>query len=157
MTAASKRWFSRVVWSGLTMVAIGVPLLIWNALRNVEDCYAQWGAAEVVISFHDKHGRFPGDWSELELSFERGGAPHAIGLSFEQLREKAQIDFDRLHLLEETFEREDDIPEVITATSGRQVHYSGAEPNELVFQYFRRSRESSERITPFSRVPLGQE
>jgi len=108
----------------------------------LRDCYGQWVTAELVINYHKDHRRLPTTWQELEVVYGDGQGLHHGGMSFPQVRESMVVDFGRLAELQALARGTSSVatlPEIIYTKSGRQSHWSGAEPNQMVYDYLRES------------------
>jgi len=63
------------------------------ALFDLDDAYAQWGAADMVIDYlRDHHGDWPRDWAALEPYFARNGG-RVSGWSYAKFQRRIHIDF----------------------------------------------------------------
>ena len=121
------------------LAAVSVPLGIYayrSVIAMIQDCYAQWAIAEIIISYAEENDELPTEWSSLPRYRQQG--MHHGGLSFEEIRERIIIDFDRLEELAEFIPFDAEIPEIIQTTSGRESHWEGAEPNHLVNDHLAR-------------------
>ena len=137
---------SLIIWSAAGIVILMIAALGWTLQRlpDANDIYGQWAAAELVISFHKQHHQLPARWEDLRPFYTDEGAPHRTKQNLEELRTTIDIDFARLAKLEQLANTESPpkaLPEVIQPTSRNQAHWSGAEPNELVFDYLSKQNE----------------
>jgi hypothetical protein len=109
----------------------------------LRDCYGQWVTAELVINYHKDHRRLPTEWQQLETVYGDGHGLHHGGMSFPQVRERMVVEFGRLAELETLARSTSNVatlPEIIYTKSGRQAHWSGAEPNQMIYEYLRGER-----------------
>ncbi len=61
---------------------------------GIDNAYAQWGAADMVIGYMEKHdGQWPRSWEELRPAFDAGGG-RVGGWSFEKYCSRVWIDWD---------------------------------------------------------------
>jgi hypothetical protein len=139
-----------VILSVVTAVVGGIAVLAWSINRIpaiVRDCYGQWATAELVINYHQKFGQFPTGWQQLEAIYGDGQGLHHGGMSFPEVRERMVVEFGRLPELEALALSTSSVakwPEIIHTKSGQQSHYSGAEPNQMVYKYLRNLPRSVE-------------
>ena len=89
---------------GIAMVLL-VVFVVMSLLR-LDDAYAQWGAADMVIDYMEDHdGRWPHDWSDLKPYFDAGGS-RVSGWSYDKFQQHVWIDFSadpiELHRLSQT-------------------------------------------------------
>jgi hypothetical protein len=110
-----------------------VPILL-------KDAYAQWVAAELVIVYFEDNNILPENWENLKTSFPDGKGLHHGGQSFEEVRDRIIIDFPKLPVLKNKFANKEEIPNVIKTKSNNEAHWSGAEPNFLVNEYFKNKK-----------------
>jgi len=132
----------RVLICAGIVLAILVPIaLIYAGLKiyeGIDDAYAQWGAADMVVSYmRDHNGTWPPDWHSLKPYFDRSHG-RVAGCSYEQFQSRVFIDFgaDADHLRKLSSDS-DIVPfDVIHATSfwGAQM---GDGPNAMLHGYFR--------------------
>lgn len=130
-----------IIWSAAGTVILMIAALGWTLQRlpDANELYGQWAAAEMVISFHKQHHQLPARWEDLRPFYTDEGTPHRNKMNFEELRSTIDIDFAHLAKLEQLADTESPpkaLPEVIQPTSRNQAHWSGAEPNQLVLDYF---------------------
>jgi hypothetical protein len=71
----------------------GYVLLIVMSIHRLDDAYAQWGAAEMVIDYMADHdGEWPKSWTDLQPYFDNGGG-RVAGWSYERFQKHVWIDF----------------------------------------------------------------
>ena len=129
-----KRYVIRISIAAAILGSIAVV----NIYRHVDDAYAQWGAAEMVIAYmRDHHGEWPTDWNSLRQYFEdvNGRVP---GWSFEKLQTRVSIDFSaEPNLLRQHAAESETVPfEVIRAASVWGSQFEDG-PNDILYRYFR--------------------
>jgi hypothetical protein len=112
-----------------------VGISIYN---HVDDAYAQWGAADLVIDYmRDHNGRWPKNWDALKPYFERNNG-RVSGWSYSTFQDNVRIDFaaDASKLRQLSIESASVPFDVIHATSIWGTQF-GRGPNEMLYQYFR--------------------
>ncbi|MEO6054202.1 MAG: hypothetical protein ABIP97_09335 [Chthoniobacterales bacterium] len=112
-----------------------------NVIRNA---YAQWCTAELVIYYHQENGHLPKSWAELEPYFKNGQGLHAGGMSFAKLQRVAVVDFARLTELQSLAQvksKTPSLPKIIHPMHG-SGNWTGAEPNQLIYDYFVQKRST---------------
>jgi hypothetical protein len=140
-----RRWIIATVVLAL-VGAVAWPVYdILYTLAGLQDAYAKWDAATLVIEFMDTHdGRWPRGWEDLrgtysELQQRTGHRYMHTALTFDEFRSRVGIDFQadpaKLAMMPEN--REDAPFRVIWAASGNTTTWSGAEPNQIVLEYLR--------------------
>ena len=80
----------------ITATAIGLFLVYFvvSIPFAVDDAYAQWGAADMVIEYMEKHdGKWPRNWEDLRPIYDRTGG-RIGGWSFEKYCGRVGIDFE---------------------------------------------------------------
>lgn len=132
----------RIVGSLMAVLATGLVYLVWlvaSAPEVARDCYAQWDTAELIIRFHRQHHRAPASWEDVQEAYGDGSGLRG-GMNTTQLEQRLAVEFARIGELE-TLARSSSaapsLPEIVQARSGRQIRWSGAEPNRLIYDYFR--------------------
>lgn len=135
----------------LLRISIAVVILILFTLLHagftiydgIDDAYAQWGAADMVIDYMREHdGRWPPDWEALSPYFDKSNG-RTGGWTFAQFQSRIFIDFsadaERLRRLSR---ESDSAPfNVIHATSFWDTRF-GDGPNAMLHSYFK-SNESA--------------
>jgi hypothetical protein len=135
------------LWKRLA-VAIGVLALLagiliaWVVFHlfafGIDNAYAQWGAADMVIGYMEKHdGRWPKSWEDLRPEFEAGGG-RVGGWSFEKLCSRVWVDWNPDPKALETLAVRCDKPcfDVIHPADGIDVRFGGR-PNAILHAYFK--------------------
>lgn len=82
-------------YGGLTLGLSALVLFLFMvmSLCRLDDAYAQWGAADMVIDFMEDHdGTWPKDWSDLQPYFEASGG-RVSGWSYDRFQQHVWIDF----------------------------------------------------------------
>lgn len=109
-------------------------------LRGLPDAYAMWNTGDLVVDYMGKHAdRWPSGWEDLRPSFEackKGDEYMRGGLTFDEIRNRIEIDWKaspQNALLHRTPFKS------ITARSANHTIWEGAEPNEMIIQYLRKS------------------
>ena len=130
----------------LIRVAVAITILIPVALlyagisvyNGIDDAYAQWGAADMVIDYMREHdGKWPPDWESLRPYFDRNNG-RVAGWSYDRFQSHVFIDFTaNAEHLRKLSEQSDTIPfDVIHATSIWGARFAGG-PNEMLHLYFK--------------------
>ena len=135
------------LWNRLA-VAIGALALLaglfvsWVVFHffafGIDNAYAQWGAADMVIGYMEKHeGRWPRSWEDLRPQFEAGGG-RVGGWSFEKYRSRVWIDWSADPKALEMAAVQCDKPwfDVIHPTDRIDVRFGGG-PNAILHAYFK--------------------
>ncbi len=93
-TMRTKRSIKRVVVCAacITPIALGAFVYV-NINWGIDDAYAKWGAAGLVIDYMRSHeGKWPRDWEALRSLYEKKGG--RLGWSFEHYKSRINIDFN---------------------------------------------------------------
>jgi hypothetical protein len=139
--STKRKW---IVWSIITVLGVGLVYVVWcvaSAPGVFRDCYAQWDTAELIIRFHRQYHKPPASWEDIQGVYGDGSGLRG-GLSVTQLQQRITIEFERLGDLEalaRSTSSVSSLPEVVQTRSGLQSHWAGAEPNKLIYDYFRES------------------
>jgi hypothetical protein len=126
----------------LTAVLAGAGFAAWfihSIPGMLDDLYGQWAAAELVIGFHEKHGRLPANWQDLQPIYGDGGGLHRGKLDFAGIQKCMVIEFARLGELQtmaQSATNTASVPRIIYLKNGVRSHWEGAEPNQMVYEYF---------------------
>ncbi|MCA9048067.1 MAG: hypothetical protein KDA89_05030 [Planctomycetaceae bacterium] len=113
-----------------------------NICNGIDDAYAQWGAAEMVIEYMEDHGgKWPADWNSLRPYFDEGHG-HVGGWSYEYFQSRIFIDFTaNAERLKRLSTASDSVPfDVIHANSIWGAEFEVG-PNEMVYLYFQQDRQ----------------
>tara|TARA_A100001391_G_scaffold186097_1_gene155065 strand:+ start:340 stop:813 length:474 start_codon:yes stop_codon:yes gene_type:complete len=77
-------------------IALGVIAIVGAAiasLNRLDDAYAQWGAADMLVDYMSDHdGDWPSQWTDLKPYFDAGGG-RVSGWDFNRFTEHVWIDF----------------------------------------------------------------
>ena len=83
-----------MLWVALTAVGLFLVYFVVTIPRSIDDAYAQWGAAYMVIEYMEKHGgKWPNNWEDLRPIYDRTGG-RIGGWSFEKYCGRVGIDFE---------------------------------------------------------------
>jgi hypothetical protein len=127
----------------LIVVGIAGPLLYlvrqvgYEVAYGVDDAYAQWGAADMVIDYMNDHdGEWPRSWDSLSPYFADSNG-RVGGWSYKKYQERVWIDFDAdpLELEKQALESDRASFNVIDA---RFTNFAlwGDGPDQQVHSYF---------------------
>ncbi|QDT39366.1 hypothetical protein [Stratiformator vulcanicus] len=76
---------------GCSIVLLGFSVAM--TFSRLDDSYAQWGAAEMVIYYMEDHdGKWPDGWADLQPYFDAGGS-RVSGWSYDTFQQHVWIDF----------------------------------------------------------------
>lgn len=126
----------------LGIIALAFFMLVaWFVLGfsyGIDDGYALWGAADMVIDYMESHdGRWPRGWDDLEPRFNAGDG-RVGGWSLDQFKRRIVIDFDvdpdRLH--QQSLQSSATTFDVIRPRWDFHVRVGGS-ANERLHDYFR--------------------
>jgi len=136
-----KRW--KIIVAVVVTILVGVGAYVAHrAVDATRNAYAQeWVGGMVVEYLRQSDGRWPKSWEDLRPVYEQhveqvGSRPW----TFEDLRSRVvvrwEVDVDRLRMASSA----DDRPlfPVIHLRDGANSHWSGTEPNEMVWRYINR-------------------
>jgi hypothetical protein len=90
-------WRSRCIKRVVVFAACASPIALVvfvfvNINWGIDDAYAKWGAADLVIDYMRLHeGNWPRDWDSLRSLYEEKGG--RVGWSFEKYKSRVRIDF----------------------------------------------------------------
>jgi hypothetical protein len=141
MRDAMMRFFLRTFLIACPLVALFGCVLFWLVAGftiGIDDAYAEWGAAEMVIDYMEEHdGKWPRDWEALRPYFQSGGG-RVGGWSFEKYKDRIRIDFnaDVRSLRQQSLASDSITFNVISASHNTGVHF-GEGPNCILYAYFR--------------------
>lgn len=143
----------RALVAGFCLFAAGcaaaVGYAFWRVGETVHDAYAVWHAADLVVEHMEGHGgAWPQSWDDLCGTYESRATPGSGPASWEEIRARVEIDFTANPARLAAAESDGAGPpfRVIRLRNGRETHYEGCEPNEIVFRYFaaRKQRDARE-------------
>jgi hypothetical protein len=128
----------------LTLLLGGVYIVV-AVNYGVDDGYALWGAAEMVIDYMEIHdGDWPRNWEDLRPQFNasNGNVP---GWTFEEYQSRIAIDFnaDPDELYRKSLESPHPTFRVIWPKWELLVRVGG-DPNQRLYNYFRRKGKRDE-------------
>jgi len=110
------------------------------ALFDLDDAYAQWGAADMVIGYlRDHQGDWPRDWAALEPYFARS-SERVPGWSYAKFQDRIHIDFaaDPVRLRELSLSAgSDTVPFDVIGARWPWAPQMGDGPNAILHGYFR--------------------
>lgn len=133
-----KRLLIRVTIAIAILIPIALVYAGVNLYNGIDDAYAQWGAADMVINYLRAHdGKWPTDWDSLSPYFDKNNG-RVGGWTYDRFQSHVFIDFsaDAEHL-RKLSEKSDSVPfDVIHATSIWGSQFDGG-PNEMLYLYFR--------------------
>lgn len=114
---------------------------------GIDDGYAQWGAADMVIDFMRRNdGKWPRSWEDLEPQYKKTGG-RIGGWTFDQYKSRVYIDFDAdvNKLRRDSIAIETPTFDVIhaTLTSGCYVM---DDPNNIIHSYLRKTEQKAEQL-----------
>ncbi len=153
MTKKRKWIISAVAAVIVAALATGVGIVL-SVPALLRDLYGQWDTAELVIRFHRQEHRLPLSWNDLQQVYSGSGSQQESdgksnglrgGMSLPQLEETIVIDFTRLPELQQIAQSglpSANLPKVVHTRSGRRSHWNNAEPNQLIYDYFRETRNN---------------
>src|SRR5262249_25834966 len=137
------RFRLRTLLAMVAICAIAMALLpvLWRVLSLawVDDAYALWGAGEMVENYMEDHdGRWPKGWDDLKPYFDAGSG-RVGGWSFAENRRHVTIrwDVDPAELKAAAEANPAPTFRVIAARKWPASTWSGHEPNECLYRYFR--------------------
>ena len=132
----------RFLVRSLIVAALVVPAAIVfagiNVYNHIDDAYAQWGAADMVIDYMNDHdGKWPPDWDSLAPYFARSNG-RVGGWSYAKFQSHVFIDFTAdAELLRKRASGSPAIPfDVIHARSMWGSQFDDG-PNGMLFRHFR--------------------
>ena len=142
-----KKW-KIVISSALALLCLAAVLFVfrvWRSLEAVDDSYAQWDAALALIHHMKTHdGSWPKGWAELEESYNSTPVLRGPGRGWDNLKSRVDVDFTAIPSQLSSASPNGDKPpfKVVWLRNGKNRHWSGAEPNTLIFEYL--TTESTE-------------
>jgi hypothetical protein len=120
----------------LGVIAVVVYLRVSETLRN---CYALWWVADMVILHIQWEGKWPKGWDDLAEPYDVYTSGMGSVEGFDDLRARVDVDFSADPKLLARAEPPGEGPpfRVITLRNGRRHHWSGREPNRMVWEFLR--------------------
>ena len=142
-----KRKWKIMIYSILTFLILGILLFVYavkSILGAVDDSYAQWDAAIVILNHMRKNNNsWPQNWDDLEQSYKKTKGLR-LYKGWKNMKERVEIDFSANPVeLKNTVPKGEKQPfKVVWLLNGGRSHWSGAEPNTLIFEYL--NKENTE-------------
>jgi len=157
-----------ITW-GLAGLAAGAGFLIWfgyQVLQVPKQAYAVWWTADLVIEHMEKHdGAWPRSWDELRTTSEQAYkgtistnlydgtvvAEFRPRDTIVELQHLVEIDWkaNPIELKKAEFRDDGKAPFwVIWLKNGKNRHYVGREPNEMILGYLKQKARQAEQGTP---------
>jgi hypothetical protein len=130
-----------VIWAFLILLiaVVGcVTFVVRGAFEAMNDSYAQWDAAIAINNYMQNHyGAWPKDWTDLQTSFDTD--PLFRGSGWKNMRERVEVDFAAdPAVLVKTVPIDGDPPfKVVWLINGKIHHWSGKEPNILIWNHLK--------------------
>jgi hypothetical protein len=124
--------------AGIAILLVSaLAFVVVNAAMGIDDAYAEWGAADMVIDCMRAHdGRWPSGWQALRPLFEAGGG-RVGGWSFQQYQSRVFIDFNAdVDDLRRLSTQSSSVPFDVIHGRWTCLHWGGG-PNEILYRYFR--------------------
>jgi len=129
------------------LLAVGLGVICVRIYEHIDDAYAQWGAAEMVIDYMRDHDeKWPPGWDELSPYFARNNGM-VVGWPYTKFQSHVFIDFtaDSEQLRRLALES-DSVPfDVIHASSVWGLQFEDG-PNGILARYFRTERNGSRKL-----------
>ena len=147
---ARKRIVKRVgcVLGIVALVVLG-PIaanLYFLVYHRIPESYAVWGTGELLVDHAKENNELPESWDDLAAAWNEGIAMHAIGVvSFKELQELVEIDFNRLDELRDSYPDRSSIPRVVRTSSDRTSRWGDNDANWMLNEYFNKGRKEDER------------
>jgi hypothetical protein len=104
----------------------------------IQDCYAQWRMADMLIDYMERSGgAWPRNWEDLREPYETCSGRSGRHWSFDELQKRIGVRFDaNLAQLAKASNSGDKPPfQVVYLRNGEQHYWSGHEPNSMILQY----------------------
>jgi hypothetical protein len=116
---------------------------VWSTYHffeyGIDNAYAQWGAAEMVISFmKENDGRWPKGWEDLRPAFDAGKS-RVGGWTFEKFQNRIWIDWNADPNALEAAARQSGSPtfHVVAPLDGIDVEWQGKNGDQILYEHFR--------------------
>ena len=135
----SGRYANRIGCAVLLAIPLWLAYSAWSALEKVNDCYALWSAADLVVEHLDHgDGSWPRSWDDLRAAHEFSQRPGLF--PFDGIRARVAIDWQADPLLLRAALDDGKNPpfRAIWLRGGGRHHWGAAEPNRIVREYLRR-------------------
>ena len=136
MTDERKRRECVIALAVVLLVALGTAYLVYQQLEVVEDAYAAWWTADVIVAHLESHdGQWPRDWDELRKAYD---AMKGNKRSFDDIRARCEVRFDVTSAdILNHWRTTGDALQVVTILGGQDHHWKSREPNTIVLDYLR--------------------
>lgn len=125
----------------LFAVAFAVFRLAQKVLEVPDDAYAMWAAGDVLIDYMSANdSAWPDSWETLSNFHKSDGAKPTMVGPFNEMRSRVHINFGfDPQCVMSTIQPNDTVPpfRVVTLKDGGDTHWSGMEPNQRIFDYFK--------------------
>jgi len=151
-------WKKRIVLLILAVLLIGGTWFGYALYRflnySLPGMYAIWHVADMITLHLDMNdGRWPANWENLREAYEVVAGRSGPNFTFDQLRELVDVDFTAVPAELAQASRIGDEPpfRVIRRHDGSGGHWSGREPNTMVWEYLREKAARPESYEPPSR------
>jgi hypothetical protein len=121
----------------VAIVCVGI-FYVSEALEAPWDSYATWDGANLVIThLHSHNNEWPSGWGDLEAAMRSGAVLMRGGNSFDRFQDRLEIDFNvnPKEFAAASPTAPQGLPKVIRLRNGKDTHWEGAEPNEMIHQY----------------------
>lgn len=128
-----------VLFTLLVLAVLCIGTAIWMSFTyGIDDGYAQWGAAEMVIDYLETHdGAWPRSWDDLQPQFDADKG--RVGWTYDRFQDRIGINFDADPdlLRRESLESRSATFCVVWPKSWFAANV-GDDPNQRLCDYFRR-------------------
>lgn len=142
------RFSLRSLFFVFTIVALLVVGATWF-VRSIHygfvegplDCYATMYAAGTVRTYLMRNNdRWPIGWEDLRPIFEERYRLGENAITFDELKQRLEIDFEADSAELSLYEFKADAPpfKVFRLRNGRSSYWQGAEPNTLILEYLKK-------------------
>jgi hypothetical protein len=141
--AVRQRWVLSATVALAVAAAGGAAWFARRTAETVRDAYAaEWVAGMVVEHMRTNGGAWPRGWDDLRAPYESVAARAGRPWSFEQLRERVEVDWaaDPARLADAPDGGPGPPFRVIWLRNGGDAHWQGREPNRVVLEHLRGQR-----------------
>ena len=137
----------RGIGVALVVALFAIGFSIYRTVKyRIPEAYAIWGTGELLVNHAERNDRLPESWNDLSIAWKDGVAMHAIGVvSFEELQELVEIDFNRIDELRESYADRSSIPQVVRTSSGRPSRWGDSDANWMLNEFFNKVRNADQR------------
>ena len=145
----------KIILVGIACVVLVAIWVVHDARTTAIESYAVWDAANTIITHVERTGDWPRNWHDMEESFPSPSSeweamardklpvswsPRSYG-PWANVRSLVEIDFTANPASLVTNRVPSDLTEppfeVVKLKSGKNHHWSGAEPNRLILKYLK--------------------